>query len=109
MSEITLTDQDFNQAVTEEKNLPVLVDFWATWCGPCQIQGPIVEEIAKEYAGRVKVGKLEVDENPQTAMKYNIMSIPTLAIFQNGQLVKQLVGLQQKSRLAEELNQLLKK
>jgi thioredoxin 1 len=108
MSEIVLTDQNFSQEVLNEKELPVLVDFWATWCGPCQLQGPIIEEVAKEFAGQVKVAKLEVDQNPETASKYNIMSIPTMAIFKNGQIVKQMLGLQQKVRIAEELNQVLK-
>ncbi|MFA6198143.1 MAG: thioredoxin [Patescibacteria group bacterium] len=108
MSEIILTDQNFNQEVLNEKELPVLVDFWATWCGPCQLQGPIIEEVAKEFAGQVKVGKLEVDQNPETAAKYNIMSIPTMAIFKNGQIVKQMIGLQQKARIVEELKQVMK-
>ena len=108
MSEIVLTDQNFSQEVLNEKELPVLVDFWATWCGPCQLQGPIIEEVAKEFTGQVKVAKLEVDQNPETASKYNIMSIPTMAIFKNGEIVKQLIGLQQKVRIAEELKQVLK-
>lgn len=108
MSEIVLTDQNFSQEVLAEKTMPVLVDFWATWCGPCQLQGPIIEEVAKEFAGQVKVAKLEVDQNPETAAKYNIMSIPTLAIFKDGQIVKQLLGLQQKVRIAEELKQVMK-
>jgi thioredoxin 1 len=108
MSEIILNDQNFSQEVLNEKELPVLVDFWATWCGPCQLQGPIIEEVAKEFAGQVKVGKLEVDQNPETAAKFNVMSIPTMAIFKNGQIVKQMIGLQQKVRIVEELKQVLK-
>lgn len=105
MPEVTLTDQNFDQEVIKENNLPVLVDFWATWCGPCQAQAPIIEEIASEYEGKIKVGKLEVDQNPAAASRYNILSIPTLTIFVKGQLVKQLVGLQAKKKLEGELNQ----
>lgn len=103
MSEITLTDQNFEQEV-EKSSGAVLVDFWAEWCGPCKMQGPIVEEVAKEFAGKAKVGKLEVDQNPNMAQKYGIMSIPTLAIFKGGKIVWQGIGLQQKGALAEQLN-----
>lgn len=83
--------------------MPVLVDFWAEWCGPCKALAPIIEEVAKEQDGKVKVVKLEVDENPETASKYNVLSIPTLAIFKNGELVKTMVGLQSKEKITEEL------
>ncbi|MDD5341968.1 MAG: thioredoxin [Patescibacteria group bacterium] len=108
MAEVTLTDQNFEQEVVKEESLPVLVDFWASWCGPCRALAPVIEELAKEFEGKVKVGKIEVDQNPVTAGKFNVMSIPTLVIFQKGQLVKQLVGSQPKQKIADELNQILK-
>lgn len=103
MSEITLTDQNFEEEVLKSDQ-PVLVDFWAPWCGPCQMQGPVVEEIAKEFSGKAKVGKLNVDENQAIASRYGIMSIPTLAIFKNGEVVEQMIGLQSKEVLADKLN-----
>jgi len=105
MSDIVLTDNNFNEEV-EKSALPVLVDFWAVWCTPCKIQGPIVEELSKEYQGKVKIGKLDVDQNQQTAVKFSIMSIPTLAIFKDGKVLKTMVGLQSKDTLQKELNQL---
>ncbi|MDD5566661.1 MAG: thioredoxin [Patescibacteria group bacterium] len=108
MAEVTLTDQNFEQEVVKEESLPVLVDFWASWCGPCRALAPVIEELAKEFEGKVKVCKIEVDQNPVTAGKFNVMSIPTLVIFQKGQLVKQLVGSQPKQKIADELNQILK-
>jgi len=99
--------QELNDANFEEKVLknsqPVLVDFWAPWCGPCQIMGPIIEELAKETEGKAGVGKLNVDENAQTAQRYGIMSIPTMIIFKNGQVFKQFVGVQSKEALLAEL------
>ena len=86
---------------------PVLVDFWAVWCGPCQVQGPIVEEVAKELDGKVKVGKMDVDQNPQTAQTFGIMSIPTLMIFKGGTVVKQFIGVQSKESLKAELSKLI--
>lgn len=96
------TDQNFGTEVLQNKQL-VLVDFFAVWCGPCQMMAPVIEEIAKEQEGRLKVGKLNVDENPQTAEKYGIMSIPTLILFKNGQVVKTLVGLRSKEEILKEL------
>ncbi len=107
MSEVTFTDQNFEEEVIKAEG-PVLVDFWAEWCGPCKMQGPIVEEVAKDFDGKVKVGKLEVDQNPQMAQKYGIMSIPTVAIFKGGEIVWQSVGMQPKEGLADELNKVLK-
>ena len=104
MSELELNDQNFETEVLKEAKMPVLVDFWATWCGPCVMQGPIIEEVAKEMEGKAKVGKIEIDKNPATAEKYAVKSIPTLAIFKNGELVWQSSGLQQKEKLIEELN-----
>jgi len=96
------TDQNFEQEVLKSDK-SVLVDFWAVWCGPCQMMGPIVEELAEEVKDKYKVGKMNVDENRETAAKFGIMSIPTLIIFKNGEVVKQLVGVQAKENLKEEL------
>lgn len=106
MADITLTDKNFDTEVLQSKS-PVLVDFWAAWCGPCQMQGPIVEDVATSMVGKAKVGKVNVDENPQTAGKYGIMSIPTLIIFNKGTVVKQLIGLQSKDMIVSELNKLV--
>jgi thioredoxin 1 len=100
--EMQFTDQNFEAEVLKSDK-PVLVDFWAVWCGPCQMMGPIIEELAKEVAGKYKVGKMNVDENRETAAKFGIMSIPTLIIFKDGKAVKQLVGVQSKDNLKEEL------
>jgi len=102
MSDIALTDENFSEIV-EKAKLPVLVDFWAVWCGPCKIQGPIIEEIAEEYKGKAVVGKLDVDKNPQTAGKFNIMSIPTLVIFKEGKAVNTIIGLQSKESIKSAL------
>ena len=83
MMTVKLTDSTFSQEVELNKGV-VLVDFWAPWCGPCRMVGPIIDEVAQEYAGKAKVGKLNVDENPEVAMKYGIMSIPTMLIFKDG-------------------------
>jgi thioredoxin 1 len=99
------TDENFEKEVLKcEKT--VLVDFWASWCGPCQMMGPIIEELAEEVGEKYKVGKLNIDENRATAGEYGIMSIPTLAIFKGGKIVKQLVGAQAKENLKEELEKL---
>ena len=105
MSDMTVTDQNFYTDVLGSDK-PVLVDFWAPWCGPCRVQGPIVEEVAAAVAGKATIGKMNVDENPQTSMKYGIMSIPTIMIFKGGMVVKQLVGVQSKDALLGELNKL---
>lgn len=96
------TDQNFEQEVLKSDK-PVLVDFWAAWCGPCQMMGPIVEELAEEMKDKVKIGKLNVDENRETASKFSVMSIPTLIIFKDGKSAKQFVGVQAKENLKEEL------
>jgi thioredoxin 1 len=106
MSNMIVTDQNFEKEVLKVDR-PVLVDFWAVWCGPCQMQGPIIEDVAQTMKGKAKVGKLNVDENPGVAQKYNIMSIPTLMVFKNGMVVKQFVGVQSKETLLGELNKLI--
>ena len=106
MAEMTVTDATFENDVVKSPT-PVLVDFWAVWCGPCQMQNPILEEIAKEFEGKVKIAKLNVDENPNSATRYGVMSIPTLIIFKGGNIVKQMIGVQSKEILTEELNKVL--
>ena len=88
---IEVTDENFEEEALKSE-IPVLVDFWATWCGPCQMAGPVLEKIAQEYSGRLKVCKLNVDQGRQTAIKYGIMSIPTLNIYKNGEVVEQIIG-----------------
>ncbi len=105
---ITLTDATFATEVAECKDSPVLVDFWASWCLPCRAIAPMVEELAAEYQGKVKVGKLNVDENPQTAAAYGIMSIPTLLLFKDGEAVDRIVGAQPKNVLKQHLDKALK-
>lgn len=97
------TDGNFTKEVLQSTQ-PVLVDFWAPWCGPCKMVGPVVEDLAQEYAGRLKVVKLNTDENPETASTYGIMSIPTLAIFNNGKAVDGMVGAAPKKMLKELLD-----
>ena len=88
---LTFTDSEFDSAVLKS-DVPVLVDFWAEWCGPCRQMGPTIDVLATEYAGKVKVGKLDVDSNGNTAMRYNVRGIPTLLLFKGGQVVEQRVG-----------------
>lgn len=88
---LEITDATFDKEVLQE-SLPVLVDFWAKWCGPCRALAPIIEELTTQYEGKVKICKLEVDENPQKASEYSIRSIPTLILFKNGTKIEQLVG-----------------
>ena len=103
---VTLTDGNFDTEVLKS-NEPVLVDFWATWCGPCRAIAPVIEELAGAYEGRVKVGKMDVDENSATANRFNIRSIPTLLFFKNGQVVDQIVGSAPKASLEGRLNSLI--
>lgn len=102
---ITLTEENFQGEVLESTK-PVLVDFWATWCGPCQAIAPLIEEVAADFQGRAKVGKLDVDDNATIAMKYDIRSIPTLLFFKDGQIVDQVMGITPKEIIAEKLNTL---
>jgi thioredoxin 1 len=102
MAEITLTSSNFEAEVLNSE-LPVLVDFWATWCGPCKMIAPVVAEIAKEYEGKVKVGKVNVDEENALAMQYRVASIPTLLLFKNGQVVNTSVGYLPKQAIIEKL------
>lgn len=88
---LPLKDADYNTEVVDS-TLPVLVDFWATWCGPCQIMGPVIDSVAEEYEGKVKVMKCNVDENPATPAKFGIRGIPTLLLFNKGEVVDRLVG-----------------
>jgi thioredoxin 1 len=104
--EVELTDATFEQEVLKSDK-PVLVDFWAPWCGPCRMVAPVVEEIAKEYAGKLKVGKLNTDENQQTAIKYGIMSIPTLLFFKDGKVVDSIIGAQPKEAIAKRVEKLI--
>ena len=102
---VAVTDATFEEEV-EKSSLPVLLDCWAPWCGPCRMLEPIIDQIAEEQAGSIKIVKLNVDENPQTAVKFGIMSIPTMLIFKDGEAVDRLVGVQPKATIEERLAKL---
>ncbi len=101
---VQITDATFNDSILKS-DLPVLIDFWAPWCGPCRAVAPIVEELSVEYEGRVLIAKMNVDENPDTPGKYGIRAIPTLIIFKNGEVVDQITGSVTKDVLKEKLEQ----
>jgi thioredoxin 1 len=103
---LEFTDKNFQTEVLENE-LPVLVDFWASWCGPCRATGPIVDQLAENYEGKLVVGKVNVDDNQPLAERYKVMSIPTLIIFKNGEIVKQMVGARPYDELAAEVDKVL--
>jgi thioredoxin 1 len=103
MKPITITDDNFEEEVAKSDKT-VLIDFWATWCGPCRMIAPIVEELAVEYEGKAKIGKVDVDENQQIAIKFGVRSIPTLLIFKDGKLKDTIIGAVPKSQIVTKLN-----
>ena len=104
MSEpVTIEDSNFDEVVLQAR-IPVLVDFWAPWCGPCRMVAPVVDELAEEYEGRVSFGKVNVDESPNVARKFGVMSIPTLIIFKDGKPVSNIVGFRPKDELKQNLD-----
>ena len=102
MAPIEITDSNFELEVLKSDK-PVLIDFWAVWCGPCKHIAPVVEEIAKDYAGKLKVGKVDVDMNPEISMKFGVRSIPTLMVFKGGKVVEQVIGAVHKRNLLEKV------
>jgi thioredoxin 1 len=103
---VTLSDATFDESVGAS-DTPVLVDFWAEWCGPCKMIAPVLEDIAKEQTGKLQIAKLNVDDNPNVARRYDVMSIPTLLVFADGEVKKRLVGAKGKAQLLEELAEYL--
>jgi thioredoxin 1 len=106
MGTVKITDDTFKTEVLDA-DVPVLVDFWATWCGPCRMVAPILEDLADEYEGKIKIAKLDADANPATTTAYGIVSIPTLSIYKNGEVVASLVGARPKRALTEEIERVL--
>lgn len=100
MAEIKITTQNFEDEVLKS-DIPVLIDFWATWCGPCKMLAPVLAEVAEEYDGKLKIGKVNVDEEPDLAVTYHVMSIPMILLFKDGEKVKQTIGYKTKEQLIE--------
>jgi thioredoxin 1 len=103
---LEVSDKDFETEIMESDK-PAMVDFWAEWCGPCKMVGPIVEELAKEYKDKIKIGKMDVDQNRETPARFGIRNIPTLIFFKNGEVAKTIIGAQPKSAIEDELKKLL--
>jgi thioredoxin 1 len=106
MKPVEITDENFESEVINSDK-PVLIDFWAVWCGPCKMIAPIVEELASEYDGKVKIGKLDVDSNQQTSIKFGVRSIPTLLLFKDGKLKDTIIGAVPKKNIVDKLNTVL--
>jgi thioredoxin 1 len=106
MAEIQLTDDTFDKDVVQSLE-PVLVDFWAPWCGPCRMLAPLIEELAKEYAGQIRVAKINTDDHPNAASRFKISAIPTLLFFKGGKVVEQLVGVHSKAEIKKTLDSLV--
>lgn len=106
MKPIEITDSNFNTEVAESE-LPVVIDFWAAWCGPCRMIAPIIEELAQEFEGKAKIGKLDVDSNQQTAIKYGVRSIPTVLFLKGGEVKDTIIGAQPKANFVQKLNALI--
>jgi thioredoxin 1 len=103
MHPVEITDANFEEEVLKS-DLPVLIDFWAVWCGPCKMIAPVIDELASEYEGKIKVGKVDVDNNQGISVKYGIRSIPTLLIFKDGKIEDQIIGVLPKVKIVEKLN-----
>jgi len=106
MKPFTFTDSNFQDEALNS-NMPVVIDFWAAWCGPCRMIAPVIEELATEYEGKVKVGKLDVDDNQQTAISYGVRSIPTVLFMKDGKVVDQIIGAQAKKNFVEKITKML--